>query len=74
MAKDEDKILEKFATSMRLRRCELRISQMHLAELVDCHLNAIGRIERMDAIPSLVTAYRISKALKMTLDEMISEK
>lgn len=61
----EIEYLRKFATQVRIRRAELNISQEQLAELVDCHLNHIGRIERAQTDPSLSMIVRLARALKV---------
>lgn len=71
--KEEVDQLRKFAARVRLRRNELKISQLELAELMDCHVNAISKIERVLSDPSLVTALRIAKALKTSLKELLPD-
>jgi len=52
-----------FAKTIRLKRHELNISQEEMAEIVDCHVNAIGRLERAQAVPSFLMILKIAKAL-----------
>lgn len=61
----EAQILRRFGLSIRSRRNELGVTQMKLAELTGCSLQAIGNIERGQANPSLLMVYRISAALKV---------
>jgi transcriptional regulator with XRE-family HTH domain len=63
--------IKKFAKNVRLRRYQLEISQEELAELIDCHVNHIGRIERGQADPSLSMMVRIANALSIPLKELI---
>lgn len=57
-------LLKKFGDAIRTRRNELGVTQMKLAELTGCSLQAIGNVERGQANPSLIMVYRISDALK----------
>lgn len=58
-------ILRRFGNAIKLRRYALGVTQMRLAELTGCSLQAIGNIERGQANPSLIMVYRISKALEI---------
>lgn len=64
-------LLRRFGDAMRLRRCSLGLTQMKLAELTDCSLQAIGNIERGQANPSLIMVYRIASALKISPRDLI---
>lgn len=64
-------MLIKFGGAIRLRRYALGVTQMKLAELVGCSLQAIGNIERGQANPSLIMVYRIARALKTCPKELI---
>lgn len=64
-------VLKRFGNAMRLRRSEKNITQMKLAELVGCSLQAIGNIERGQANPSLIMVYRIAEALDIAAKELI---
>lgn len=64
-------LLRKFGLAMKKRRCRCGITQMKLAELVECSLQAIGNIERGKANPSLVMVYRIADALEISAKELI---
>ncbi len=67
----EIKYIRQFSTKVRMRRLELRYSQEKLAELIDCHVNHIGRIERSQADPSLSMVYRIACALKVLTKDLL---
>jgi transcriptional regulator with XRE-family HTH domain len=69
----EIKLLKQFAIRLRSKRLELGLSQMQLAEMVDCHLNAISRIESGRTDPSLLMFLRICRALNLRPDELIPE-
>lgn len=64
-------LLKKFGNRVRSRRFACDLTQMRLAELAQCSLQAIGNIERGRANPSLVMIYRISQALGVSAKELI---
>jgi DNA-binding XRE family transcriptional regulator len=49
----------------------MNISQMKLAELADCSLQAIGNIERGNANPSLIMVYKLAHALAVSPRDLI---
>jgi transcriptional regulator with XRE-family HTH domain len=71
MKKTDLAVLTKFGGAIRVRRYALGVTQMKLAELVGCSLQAIGNIERGQANPSLIMVYRIARALKICPKELI---
>lgn len=64
--------IKKFATKVRLKRYELRLSQEKISELIGCHVNHYGRIERGTADPSLSMMIKISRALEISLINLLS--
>jgi len=71
MKKDEITILIQFAKKVRNRRHAIGITQTELAELIDSHLNCIGRIERVESNPSLTTAIKIAEALGVHIWDLL---
>lgn len=69
----EINILKNFAIHVRKRRHELSLSQLQLAEMVDCHLNAISRIESGRIDPSLLMFLRICQALNLRPEDVLPE-
>lgn len=67
----KQKVLKEVGELIRVKRVAMRISQLKLAELAECSLNAIGNIERGQANVSLFMAYRIAHALKVNIREII---
>lgn len=63
--------LKYFSKVIRLKRHELNISQEQMAELVDCHVNAIGRLERSEAVPSFFMILKIAKALGISPKDLM---
>jgi transcriptional regulator with XRE-family HTH domain len=71
--KEELTNLRSFASKVRLYRHALKISQSQLAEIIDCHINALGRIERAQADPTFIMIFRISKALNVSLRDLMPD-
>lgn len=65
-------VLKKFGIAIRVRRLELGITQMKLAELAECSLQAVGNLERGCANPSLLMVHKIAEALQMQAKDLIS--
>lgn len=71
--KEEVLFLRQFASKMLSQRLALKLSQARLAELVGCHINAIGRIERAQADPTFIMVLRIAKALEISVRELMPD-
>lgn len=63
--------LRMFSKLLRLKRHEKELSQEELAELVGCHPNAIGRLERGEATPSFRMIISIANALKISPKDLM---
>lgn len=70
--RESEQILMRFGNAMRKQRLIRRVTQMKLAELTGCSLQAIGNIERGRANPSLLMIYRIANALDISATELIT--
>lgn len=68
---DCSKELKIFARIMRLKRYEKNLTQEKLAEKMDCNVNAIGKIERGESIPSLRTIINLAKALGISPKDLM---
>lgn len=64
-------LLKYFSKQIIRRRTEQKISQMQLAEMIDCHLNTINNIETCRHDPTFEMAVKISKVLKISLDKIV---
>ena len=62
-----------FALVLRAHRKTLGLSQEELAERADIHPTYVGLIERFERNPSLNIAQSLSKALGVSLSELIKE-
>lgn len=71
MSKNE--VIRELAKRIRNARHVANITQMELAERMDCHLNCIGRIERGQVNPSLTTIIKIANALGVKAHELLPE-
>jgi DNA-binding XRE family transcriptional regulator len=60
----------KLGDAIRTRRKEIGFSQEALAEVVDCHRNFVGRIERGEQNPTVDMLVRFAKALKCTVTDL----
>lgn len=63
--------LKYFAKIIRMKRHEKNISQEEMAELCNCHVNAIGRIERAEAVPSFIMILKIANALEISPKDLM---
>lgn len=68
-----DVYLIKLSLRIRSRRMQLDLSQEKLAELVDCHVNHIARIERCIVNPSYLMIIRIARALELSPKELMPD-
>jgi len=58
---------------IRDRRKSLKLSQEKLSEAVDITTSYLGQIERAERIPSLETLVKISNALGVTVDFLLTD-
>lgn len=71
---NDDKAYKSLVSRIRQRRIDLKISQMQLADLIQCHINTIGRIERLEAKDfSVKTLIKISRALKLNCRDLFPD-
>lgn len=70
---DRDPILRKFGQNVRRKREAYRISQESLAEIADLDRTYVGGIERGERNPTIISAVRIAKALRVPLAELCEE-
>lgn len=71
MKSKNPELLKRFGVAIRIRRYTCGITQMKLAELIGCSLQAIGNIERGQANPTLIMVYRIADALNISPKDLI---
>ena len=67
-------VIDKFRHKIKTLRETNKLTQSELAESADLSLNFIARIERGEAIPSLVTLDKLANALGMELYELLNFK
>jgi len=65
------KSLDKFRRAIIRQRYILGLSQLDIAERMDCNLNTYGRIERGQVNPSLTMVIRMASALETSINELI---
>ena len=61
------------AEIIKSRRSEMDITQEQLCERTGINRNMIGRIERMDYIPSIPQLEKLSEVLKFDLEQLFVE-
>lgn len=64
---------KRLGDAIRARRRDLGWSQEGLAEVVDCHRNFVGRIERGEQNPTVDMLVRFSVALECTVTDLVKE-
>lgn len=55
-----------FSKTIRQKRHDMDISQEKMSEIIGCHPNAIGRLERGHTRPTFLMLLKIAKALKIS--------
>jgi transcriptional regulator with XRE-family HTH domain len=70
---DREPILKKFGQNVRRKREAYQISQESLAEIADLDRTYVGGIERGERNPTLISAVRIAKALRVRLADLCEE-
>ena len=70
----DTELLKQFGKHLRKLRNDAGFTQEELANEADIPINQIGRLERGEVNPTLSTLSVISKALKLTLSEIVSFK
>ncbi len=68
---DKDSFKKEIGFKIKVERMRRKISQEKLAEMADCSLSYIGFVERGEMSLSLYNFYKISKALKLDLQEFL---
>ena len=71
MTNKVNNINSKIGLKVKLLRTKLKLSQEELAERAELSKNSIGAIERGTSSPTIETLYRIAKALKVSLPELV---
>jgi len=65
-------ILKKIGENIRELRIERRLSQFQLNVDSELSKNQVGRIERGEHIPNIITLIKISEALKVNISEILN--
>lgn len=66
-------LLSNLGNNIRVLRLKQGISQEELAFKIDSARNFIGCIERAEKSPTIITLFRIAKALNVTLEELVKD-
>lgn len=70
MENSEKDFLKNFGNTLRIKRLDKNLSQEMLANDANIPINQIGRIERAEINTSLVTIYKIAKALDIDIKQL----
>ncbi len=70
---DREPILKKFGQNVRRKREAYRISQENLAAIAELDRTYVGGIERGERNPTIISAVRIAKALRVRLADLCEE-
>lgn len=73
MNKFDEKFLKQFGGRVAEVRKEKGITQENLADAIDVHRTYIGFIEQGRRNPTILNIYKITKALKISLNDLFSE-
>lgn len=68
---DKSLLNKKLGIKIKFERIKRELSQEQLSELADLNPNTIGRIERNEISPTIITVEKIANALGMTFIELI---
>ena len=68
---DKEKILKQIALNIKLQRVRKNLAQEQLAEMSNLHTNFIGKIERSQSNPTIISLFQIAEALSISIDELL---
>lgn len=63
-----------FRDNLRIRRLQLRMSQLDLAKKIGVTQTAIWQYENGEATPKIEIALRLAKALGMTVEQLAGDE
>ena len=66
--------IKKLADMLKLQRAELNLTQEQLSEITGINRAMIGRIERMNFVPSIVQLESLSDALDFNITDLFIDK
>ena len=71
--KDSQQNRKKLGLAIRRRREEIGVSQEGLAEIIGCHRNYVGYLERGEQNVTIDMLARVAKALGCTVTNLVEE-
>lgn len=69
---DNDQLLVRVGTAVRVRRKALKMSQESLADIAEIDRSHMGRIERGERNVTFLNLARIASAMSITLSELLA--
>jgi DNA-binding XRE family transcriptional regulator len=71
--KTKTALLRKLGHKIKVKRVEQDLTQVELAEIIDCNPSHLGHIERGQTEPSFTMIIRIAKALLISPKDLMPE-
>ena len=71
--KDSQQNRKKLGLAIRRRREEIGVSQEGLAEIIGCHRNYVGYLERGEQNVTIDMLSRVAKSLTCTVTDLVDE-
>ncbi len=71
MKEVDQKLLSKFGENVRKKRLKRNMTQLDLAVKAEMDIRTLQRIEKAELSIRLVTAVRLAKALKVSVEELL---
>lgn len=72
--KEEIELITKIGKRIRVLRLERQLSQSELSTDAYLSKNQLGRLERGEHIPNIITLLKIAKALDVNISEIVDLK
>jgi len=73
MSRDSSSRRLQLGSAIREGRAELNLSQEKLAEVVDCHRNYVGKVERGEQNLTVDMLWRFADALKCSAADLLGD-
>lgn len=70
---EEKALLKVFGKNLRIQRRRKKLTQEKLGELAKINYKYIGEIERGEKNPTVLVIYKLSRALKVQVSEILTD-
>ena len=68
----EQDLRNRLAHNLKIERAKNKLTQEQLAELIEISPKHLTKIEKSKATPSIYMVYKMSKALNVSIDDLIN--